>query len=172
MLSQFTQGQKLLFNTCFFLQNKMLNKCKKKKLKNQELCWTYFTCLSTRNTRPARFSIKYASTSSRKGPRTYTPCTSLMSTTEKQTPGGIRGTEKCPHTVSHIRNERCTVVRIYLKARIQMDTTIKMAGVWWLFPRLRGFWETVRQFIPRRRFFFFFKVEICLRTLIPLFKPG
>ena len=41
---------------------------------------------------------------------------------------------------------------------------------WWLFPRVRGFWENVRQFIPRLRFFFY--VEIGLRTLIPLFRPG
>ena len=26
--------------------------------------------------------------------------------------------------------------------------------VWWLFPRVRGFWEDVLQFIPRLRFFF------------------
>ena len=26
---------------------------------------------------------------------------------------------------------------------------------WWLFPRVRGFWENVRQFVPRQRFFFF-----------------
>ena len=25
---------------------------------------------------------------------------------------------------------------------------------WWLFPRVRGFWENVRQFIPRLRCFF------------------
>ena len=44
---------------------------------------------------------------------------------------------------------------------------------WWLFPRLRGFWENVRPFIPRLRFFFFFfEVEISSRTLIPLFRPG
>ena len=41
---------------------------------------------------------------------------------------------------------------------------------WWLFPRVRGFWENVRQFIPRLRFFFL--VEIISRTLIPLFTPG
>ena len=29
--------------------------------------------------------------------------------------------------------------------------------LWWLFPRVRGFWENVRQFIPRLRFFFFLK---------------
>ena len=47
-------------------------------------------------------------------------------------------------------------------------------GVWcvWLFPRLRGFGENVRQFIPRLRFtFFFFQVEISLRKIIPLFRP-
>ena len=43
----------------------------------------------------------------------------------------------------------------------------------WLVPRLRGFWETVRTFIPRRRFsFLFFEVEISSCTLIPLFMPG
>ena len=40
----------------------------------------------------------------------------------------------------------------------------------WLFPRLRGFWETVRPFIPRQHFFF--KLGISSRTLIPLFMPG
>ena len=40
---------------------------------------------------------------------------------------------------------------------------------WWLFSRLRGFWETVRPFIPRQRFF---KMEISSRTQIPLFRPG
>ena len=43
---------------------------------------------------------------------------------------------------------------------------------WWLFPRVREFWENVRQFIPRPRFFIFFKVEIGSRTLIPFFRPG
>ena len=46
---------------------------------------------------------------------------------------------------------------------------------WWLFPRLRGFGENVRQFTPRLSFFFFFffffEVEISSRTLIPLFLP-
>ena len=44
------------------------------------------------------------------------------------------------------------------------------------FPRVRRFGENVRQFILRLRCFFFFsfffKVEISLRTLIPLFTPG
>ena len=43
---------------------------------------------------------------------------------------------------------------------------------------MRGFWENIRHFIPRIRFFlmfififiFFFKVEISSRTLIPLFR--
>ena len=39
------------------------------------------------------------------------------------------------------------------------------------FSRLRGFGENVRLFIPRLRFFFF-NVEISLRTLIPIFRPG
>ena len=47
---------------------------------------------------------------------------------------------------------------------------------WWLFPRVRGFWENVRLFIPRLRFFFlllfFFLVEISLRKLSPLFRLG
>ena len=42
---------------------------------------------------------------------------------------------------------------------------------WWLFPRVQGFWENVQQFIPRLRFLFF-KVEISLPTLIPLFRLG
>ena len=28
--------------------------------------------------------------------------------------------------------------------------------LWWLFPRVQGFWENVRPFIPRLRFSFFF----------------
>ena len=42
---------------------------------------------------------------------------------------------------------------------------------WWLFPHLRGFWENIWPF-PACTFFFFFKVEIILCTLIPLFMPG
>ena len=45
---------------------------------------------------------------------------------------------------------------------------------WWLFSRLRGFWENVRPFIPRLRFFFspfFSEVEISSRALIPLYMP-
>ena len=33
-------------------------------------------------------------------------------------------------------------------------------GGWWLFPRLRGFWENVSPFIPRLRFFFFIKCRL------------
>ena len=41
---------------------------------------------------------------------------------------------------------------------------------WWLFLRVRGFWENVRQFINRPHFLIFFlKVEISSFTLIPLF---
>ena len=42
---------------------------------------------------------------------------------------------------------------------------------WWLFPHLRRFREKVQPFIPCPCFFFF-KVEISLRTLIPLFRSG
>ena len=38
------------------------------------------------------------------------------------------------------------------------------------FPSLQGFWENLRRF-PTCVFFFFFKVEISLHTLIPLFMP-
>ena len=44
-------------------------------------------------------------------------------------------------------------------------------GWWWLFPRLQGFGGNVRSFIPCLHFFFF-EVEISLRTLIPLFMTG
>ena len=37
----------------------------------------------------------------------------------------------------------------------QLSVTICRMTWWWLFPRLRGFWENV-QFIPRLHFFFFF----------------
>ena len=44
---------------------------------------------------------------------------------------------------------------------------------WWLFPRLRGFWENVRPFISRLCFVFVFvfvfEMEIRSRALIPLF---
>ena len=60
---------------------------------------------------------------------------------------------------------------------------------WCLFPRVRGFWENVRQFIPRLCSLLFlilfflvlfvcvcvcvcFKVEISFHTLIPLYRPG
>ena len=43
---------------------------------------------------------------------------------------------------------------------------------WWLFPHLWGFGESVRSFISRLCFFFFFKVEISSHTLIWLFRPG
>ena len=41
---------------------------------------------------------------------------------------------------------------------------------WWVFPRLLGFRENVRPFIPRLRYFSFFllEVEITSRTLSPL----
>ena len=42
---------------------------------------------------------------------------------------------------------------------------------WWLFPRVRGLRKNIRQFNPRLPFFFF-KVEISSRKLIPLFRPG
>ena len=46
-----------------------------------------------------------------------------------------------------------------------------MEWVWrQVFPRVQGFWETVRLFIPRLCFFFF-KLEIISRTLLPLFRP-
>ena len=49
-----------------------------------------------------------------------------------------------------------------------------VASSWWLLPRVRGIWENVRQFILRLcfflSFFFFFRVEISSRTLIPLFR--
>ena len=38
------------------------------------------------------------------------------------------------------------------------------------FARFRGFREDVRPFVPRLRYFFF-GVEISLRTLVPLFMP-
>ena len=46
--------------------------------------------------------------------------------------------------------------------------------VWWLFPRVRGFWGECSTILspPELLFFFFFKVEIRSRALIPLFRPG
>ena len=44
-------------------------------------------------------------------------------------------------------------------------------GVWcWLFPRVRGFLENVRQGISCLHFFFHVEIRSC--TLIPLFRPG
>ena len=52
-------------------------------------------------------------------------------------------------------------------------TALLARNWWWLFPPLRGFWETVRPFISRLRFVFVFvfvfEVEIRSRALIPLF---
>ena len=55
----------------------------------------------------------------------------------------------------------------------------ELLQMWWLFPRLPGFGENVWPFIPHLCFsyfssssFFFFKVEISLHTLFPLFRPG
>ena len=45
---------------------------------------------------------------------------------------------------------------------------------WWIFPSLWGFWDNVWPFIPCLHFVLvvvLFKVEISLRTLIPLFSP-
>ena len=56
-----------------------------------------------------------------------------------------------PHTIEHSLNSS------------------SIMSWWWLFPRVRGFWVNVQQFIPA---LFFFKVEISSRTLIPLFRPG
>ena len=33
------------------------------------------------------------------------------------------------------------------------NLSLTSPALWWLFPRVRGFWENVRQFIPRLRFF-------------------
>ena len=43
---------------------------------------------------------------------------------------------------------------------------------WWLFTRVQGFWENFWHIIPWLCFCCFFKVEISLCTLIPLFRPG
>ena len=72
----------------------------------------------------------------------------------------------------------CTEVDGYVY-RVQSVTSdiLLLIGWWCLFPRLRGFGENVRPFIPRRAFFlllcfFFFWVEISSRTLVPLFMTG
>ena len=59
----------------------------------------------------------------------------------------------------------CLVIKCAL---LLVITFVAEAEMWWLFPRMRGFWENVKQFIPHLRFFFFFFLEICLCTLIPL----
>ena len=43
-------------------------------------------------------------------------------------------------------------------------------GFWWLFPRMRGFGGVFNNSFPTCAFFF--KVEIRLHTLFPLFRPG
>ena len=43
-----------------------------------------------------------------------------------------------------------------LREECQTRTMTDEKATWWLFPRLREFWENVQQFIPRLPFFFFF----------------
>ena len=52
--------------------------------------------------------------------------------------------------------------------------TLSQGEMWWLFPRVRGFWENVRQFIPRLCFllFFFFLTFICSNRNYEICKRG
>ena len=52
------------------------------------------------------------------------------------------------------------------------ETKKRWASVCWLFPCWQGFRENVRPFMFHCCFFFFFKVEISLLTLIAIFRPG
>ena len=82
----------------------------------------------------------------------------------------------CPIKVALARFQSDTTYRQarFFRHKPLHDSDLKVCVSWcWLFPRLQGFLENVRPFIPRLRFFFFFcKVEISKRTLIPLFRPG
>ena len=48
------------------------------------------------------------------------------------------------------------VVCCRLVVCLNITTCLFSKWWWWLFPRVRGFWENVRQFIPQLRFFFLF----------------
>ena len=60
---------------------------------------------------------------------------------------------------------------INMGSGVSLFTVSLIEGLVAFFPHVRGFWEHVRQFIPRLRLFFLFKVEISSRTLSPLFWP-
>ena len=67
-----------------------------------------------------------------------------------------------------------------LRVRTYQTTEVGDKCLWvvWLFPRLRGFGETVRPVITRPHFLFcfvlfsVFEVDFSSRTLIPLARPG
>ena len=83
----------------------------------------------------------------------------------------LRGTEKRSVSLSWLGIE--VMAAALTESSVQHAThraTWPWLVKWWwlLFDQMRGFWENIWQIIPHQRFFFFFKVEISLRTLMPL----
>ena len=83
----------------------------------------------------------------------------------------LQSTGCLPGVETNNKNMSKMSTKAFMQRVSDFDTSLWWRWWWWLFPRVRGFWENVRQFSPRL-LFFFFKVEISLRTLIPLFRPG
>ena len=58
------------------------------------------------------------------------------------------------HTHVHTHRHR-TDTHTHTDTDTDTEQTHRHTHWWWLFSRVRGFWENVRQFIPRLRFFIF-----------------
>ena len=77
-------------------------------------------------------------------------------------------------TTKELNYTSATTTKYVQKVHAAKDLEM-VVMVWWLFPHLWGFSESVWPVIPCLGFFslfFFFEVEISSRTLIPLFMPG
>ena len=66
--------------------------------------------------------------------------------------------DKTQHAAFKKRRKKCRPAFLH---------KVVVVAFFFFFPRVRGFWENVRQFIPRLRFCCCFEVEISSRTLIP-----
>ena len=75
--------------------------------------------------------------------------------------------------MQNVDEEMALVELIYFVLACKCDLGDHLSSTmvwWWIFPRLRGFCENARPFLPGLHFFFY--MEISLRTLIPFFMPG